>query len=141
MANPPYSTRFLRVASAGSWWDYHVPTDKRASIKGITAINGGSSPGRVFVTVAGTYILIATLQATSSLVVQPWFVVAYGGEVIQAQMEAPLSGVTVSGFLLDAPLGAQEEPPMSQGEPPVPDLSRVPAPRRRRALVSCIAST
>lgn len=122
---PVYSTRFARTAVQGVWQYYTVPPGMRAVLRCVTAFNGGATAGRVFCTVAGTYIVSASLPAGQSLPIVPWMVVLYSSEELGIFIEVPVSGMTASGFLFADPSAAVETPLGDEGPAPDPPLEQL----------------
>lgn len=101
VSGTPYTETFLRVIATATNVSWNCPIGKRAVVTSIVAVNAGSNPGSVHVTIAGVYVLVASFQVGE--VRQPYQLrcVCYGGQAILVHHTAAGLHSQVTGYLFE----------------------------------------
>lgn len=127
MAWPVYSERFMLITTPGVWEAWYVPAGRRAVIKAVLC-SGNLGVQGVFQLAIGTSlvytVLVPVAEGSRSMVTST---VLYAGERLQGQVGSLGDTLTISGYLLDAPLLRQGPPALEAGEAPDP-WPRPPSP-------------
>jgi hypothetical protein len=100
-----YSRRFLAAVGPTLIWAYQVPAGYRAVVRSILSTNDGATGGAVWVALAGRFAWRAAYPAAVGNHAVETYQVVYGGENIEAYVEAAGSSVLVSGFIFEDPTG------------------------------------
>jgi hypothetical protein len=114
---PVYTETFLRTNVSGAWVAWTVPVGKRAIVRDIRAMNGGTTQGHVDYRLAGVVFARLVTPATASASERDVQLVAYGGEQLSVFLELASQTAYVSGYLFDDPTSALGPPPGVQTLP------------------------
>jgi hypothetical protein len=125
---PIYSERFLHHQAQG-FWEYTVPSGKRAVITNVDGVNASLTAGRLGVYIGDLAVFLRSLPASGGDVHFATRAVAYQRELIRIYIEVGGIHTTVSGFLFDDPSG-RTGPPPGAGTLPAPGggVDPLPAP-------------
>jgi hypothetical protein len=98
-----YSVRFATITVPSIYATWVCPLGKRAVLRCVTAVNGGTAQGFFYAIAAATEVVEADLQAHRTMVFGDLRMVIYAGETISLTTTAAGIHGTASGYLFSDP--------------------------------------
>jgi hypothetical protein len=105
-----YTHRFLLITTPATNISYTVPAGRRAVITSINAANTAGTANSAWVAVAGLWIALAALPATTGTLSLSCRIAVYAGEAITGKLTASGAALAVTGYLFDDPTTFARDP-------------------------------
>jgi|SRR4051812_31731811 hypothetical protein len=126
MGWPIYTETFLRCAGVDTTHRWTVPSNKRAVIKSVSAVQLNGALGTVEVSINGVYLTYAVFQAVATVQTVALTAVCYRTQELKVILRTGNVHCHVSGYLFDDVVGtAVDRADVERGQ--VDELEELPA--------------
>jgi hypothetical protein len=112
VAWPVYSVRFIIASNVAGTYNYVVPAGKRAVVKSVSAFNTHPTTTQNVYLNVGPTLWAAAVPAQAAATPPEIMIVAYAGDTIGLVIQHGDLRAQCSGYLLEDPGGAAEDPPV-----------------------------